>query len=254
MGLKYLHTKCHIIHTDIKPENILLTINENYVRKLASETNQWLKLAARLPRSFICSDPNLKNYTVSSISTSISPVTISSSLISDSNNDYHINGKKVASKYHYLSAQLAELEQLEANDQHIPIRRSSYRDEFRTNSSTENEFGNDIYGNYNPTIERSSSYNNPEHSSGFSSSGGISLAGSKSPEVKRTNFTNRSLKRNDYSQYNNSRNDFLNTGYDANYDLAYRFERSGSDAVSSSSLKRKEAELRRVASSPGKYQ
>lgn len=26
-GLNYLHTKCHIIHTDIKPENILLIID-----------------------------------------------------------------------------------------------------------------------------------------------------------------------------------------------------------------------------------
>lgn len=26
-GLEYLHTKCHIIHTDIKPENILLVMD-----------------------------------------------------------------------------------------------------------------------------------------------------------------------------------------------------------------------------------
>lgn len=28
-GLHYLHIKCHIIHTDIKPENILLVLDEN---------------------------------------------------------------------------------------------------------------------------------------------------------------------------------------------------------------------------------
>ncbi|CAG2119588.1 unnamed protein product, partial [Medioppia subpectinata] len=36
-GLEYLHTKCKIIHTDIKPENILLTVDESYVRRLANE-------------------------------------------------------------------------------------------------------------------------------------------------------------------------------------------------------------------------
>lgn len=34
-ALKYLHEKCHIIHTDIKPENILLCIDDGYVYDLA---------------------------------------------------------------------------------------------------------------------------------------------------------------------------------------------------------------------------
>ncbi|KAF7240192.1 SRSF protein kinase 3 [Varanus komodoensis] len=40
-GLDYLHTKCKIIHTDIKPENILLCVDESYVRRLAAEATLW---------------------------------------------------------------------------------------------------------------------------------------------------------------------------------------------------------------------
>ncbi|XP_047439970.1 SRSF protein kinase 2-like [Mugil cephalus] len=40
-GLDYLHTKCKIIHTDIKPENILLKVDEAYIQKLASNTKLW---------------------------------------------------------------------------------------------------------------------------------------------------------------------------------------------------------------------
>ncbi|XP_067025383.1 SRSF protein kinase 1-like isoform X1 [Acropora muricata] len=36
-GLDYLHRKCKIIHTDIKPENILLCVNEKHVQQLAAE-------------------------------------------------------------------------------------------------------------------------------------------------------------------------------------------------------------------------
>lgn len=36
-GLDYLHSKCKIIHTDIKPENILLCVSEKYIQQLAAE-------------------------------------------------------------------------------------------------------------------------------------------------------------------------------------------------------------------------
>ncbi|XP_060766337.1 SRSF protein kinase 1b isoform X5 [Neoarius graeffei] len=48
-GLDYLHTKCKIIHTDIKPENILITVDESYIRKLAAEATEWQKSGAPPP-------------------------------------------------------------------------------------------------------------------------------------------------------------------------------------------------------------
>lgn len=35
LGLCYLHEDCRIIHTDIKPENVLLTIEPKAVRELS---------------------------------------------------------------------------------------------------------------------------------------------------------------------------------------------------------------------------
>ncbi|XP_076598060.1 SRSF protein kinase 1a isoform X2 [Chaetodon auriga] len=48
-GLDYLHTKCEIIHTDIKPENILMSVEEPYVRKLAAEATEWQRAGAPPP-------------------------------------------------------------------------------------------------------------------------------------------------------------------------------------------------------------
>lgn len=56
-GLDYLHTKCKIIHTDIKPENILLEVDETYVRRLANEAYNWQQSGAKLPGSLISTAP-----------------------------------------------------------------------------------------------------------------------------------------------------------------------------------------------------
>ena len=32
-GLDYLHTKCKIIHTDLKPENICICVSEDYIHR-----------------------------------------------------------------------------------------------------------------------------------------------------------------------------------------------------------------------------
>ncbi|XP_028968296.1 SRSF protein kinase 3 [Galendromus occidentalis] len=56
-GLDYLHQKCKIIHTDIKPENILVCVNETHIRRLAYEATQWQKMGLRLPASLVCTAP-----------------------------------------------------------------------------------------------------------------------------------------------------------------------------------------------------
>ncbi|XP_038867114.1 SRSF protein kinase 3 isoform X2 [Salvelinus namaycush] len=48
-GLDYLHTKCKIIHTDIKPENILLDVDDVYIRRLAAEATMWQQSGAPPP-------------------------------------------------------------------------------------------------------------------------------------------------------------------------------------------------------------
>ncbi|XP_013109412.2 SRSF protein kinase 1 [Stomoxys calcitrans] len=56
-GLDYLHTCCKIIHTDIKPENVLLCVNENYVRKLANEATELYIMNFKMYPSFVSRAP-----------------------------------------------------------------------------------------------------------------------------------------------------------------------------------------------------
>ncbi|KAG8226341.1 hypothetical protein J437_LFUL014584 [Ladona fulva] len=56
-GLDYLHAKCRIIHTDIKPENVLLCVDESYVRKLAVEATELYSRGGELPTSLVSTAP-----------------------------------------------------------------------------------------------------------------------------------------------------------------------------------------------------
>ena len=56
-GLDYLHTKCKIIHTDIKPENVLVCINEVLITKLAIEASEMHAMGCKLPYSLISTAP-----------------------------------------------------------------------------------------------------------------------------------------------------------------------------------------------------
>uniref|UniRef100_A0A3B1KAL3 non-specific serine/threonine protein kinase n=1 Tax=Astyanax mexicanus TaxID=7994 RepID=A0A3B1KAL3_ASTMX len=53
-GLDYLHTKCKIIHTDIKPENILMCVDDAFVRRMAVEATEWQKAGAPPPSGSVC--------------------------------------------------------------------------------------------------------------------------------------------------------------------------------------------------------
>uniref|UniRef100_A0A673CP22 non-specific serine/threonine protein kinase n=1 Tax=Sphaeramia orbicularis TaxID=375764 RepID=A0A673CP22_9TELE len=63
-GLDYLHSKCEIIHTDIKPENILMSVDEPYVRRLAAEATEWQKAGAPPPSGSASMNHTHSHYTV----------------------------------------------------------------------------------------------------------------------------------------------------------------------------------------------
>lgn len=48
-GLCYLHDKCKIIHTDIKPENVLMCVTEDKLIKMATDATKCQGLKSRLP-------------------------------------------------------------------------------------------------------------------------------------------------------------------------------------------------------------
>ncbi|XP_053572529.1 SRSF protein kinase 2 isoform X3 [Bombina bombina] len=99
-GLDYLHSKCKIIHTDIKPENILMCVDDSYVRRMAAEATEWQKAGAPPPSgSAVSTAPQQK------------PVSISVGKISK--NKKKKLKKKQKRQAELLEKRLQEIEELE---------------------------------------------------------------------------------------------------------------------------------------------
>jgi len=65
-GLEYLHAKCKIIHTDIKPENILLCVSDDYIRRIAHDAHEWQQSGGAPPAgSHVSTAPIQQNKQVS---------------------------------------------------------------------------------------------------------------------------------------------------------------------------------------------
>ncbi|CAG9761078.1 unnamed protein product [Ceutorhynchus assimilis] len=56
-GLEYLHSKCKIVHGDLKPENLLICVKEDYNTKLASEVAKIYRFGIKLPASMVANAP-----------------------------------------------------------------------------------------------------------------------------------------------------------------------------------------------------
>jgi len=101
-ALDYLHSKCQIIHTDIKPENILMCVDEGYIRKLAYEATQWQKMGLKLPGSLVSTAP--KHYSQPEPNAKMSK------------NKKKKLKKKQKAKQALLETQMKELEEMEEKE------------------------------------------------------------------------------------------------------------------------------------------
>ena len=172
-GLEYLHTKCQIIHTDIKPENILLEVDENYIRRLAIEATQLHKLGLRLPGSLVCTAPKDQFEPPSTCKIS--------------RNKKKKLKKKAKRQQQLLEMQLQELEQ--NKDQPMPLDTSQEVDQMVDEPSVFIENNNDNNGTNNsvskPVSESVDDVKGDEYKRRHDNSGHSSRSSSKSSVSQR---------------------------------------------------------------------
>ena len=73
-GLDYLHRKCKIIHTDMKPENVLMCVDEEHVKRLAQEATSWQRYGIKPSGSAISTAPQLAQKVVPIVNGSINNI------------------------------------------------------------------------------------------------------------------------------------------------------------------------------------
>ncbi|XP_065314012.1 SRSF protein kinase 3-like isoform X2 [Gordionus sp. m RMFG-2023] len=156
-GLYYLHYKCRIIHTDIKPENILITIPDDYVRKLALETIFCINAGHKLPISQLSTDPLHKNekpdtYYLNNLGGHQSPTT-SSPLMPKSNHSHAEN--EIAQQHTPLKQQ----NQQPLTPNSVSKAKKSHKKKKNNNKKKLNEQGENLISKnftaYNTTIPAS---------------------------------------------------------------------------------------------------
>ncbi|CAL1281453.1 unnamed protein product [Larinioides sclopetarius] len=242
-GLDYLHRQCKIIHTDIKPENILIAVDETYVRKLAYEATQWQKMGIRPPGSlgFYNFHPDFVVSTAPKEFRGPNPNT------KMSKNKKKKMRKKAKRQQELLEMQMQQLEELEMEENFNQDRildadnaegdGETVDNDSRCNGSSDDNCGQNIcitksYGHSPGTsVSPSQEFCSPTHSENMPRIGSV--------ERPRLSVSAEGLC----------------NGHEDNIDEAYlsskgRLERSESTLNPSSHQKSKEPEIRRVASCP----
>lgn len=174
-GLDYLHTQCKIIHTDIKPENVLLCVDEAYVRRLACEATELHAMGLKLPYSLISTAP--KEFQETPITREMSK-----------NKKKKLKKKmkqKAKRQSELIKQQLEHIQQLES----LPEKEEAANDDCCNNGDLEN---NDDDGDENESPENSNNDDSVDSSS-LGMVNGISSKSDSENEVRNAFFATKNV-------------------------------------------------------------